>query len=548
MALQIQAWTAGGTLIAEANLGQGATAVAAFPTSVIDAAYIVRNAPGTPTVHRVDVFGSNLIISTSGYPAATGSSGYVSHLVAVPGGYYAVLHQVAASDTYQIEVYSSGTLQAHWSVGDQPGALCWNAHLSQLLFGLFYRQFNSPNTSGYYEFAIDGTAGLAMNPLPSNLCVRLAVDSLGQRFYGTDGSTLPPMLINGFDAHDWIPMVLSWDDAGDVLWQWPPIPEQYPWELEFPDTFTDPHPPVDERPVVALRVSPITGNLAVLASGNTNRLYVFSPTGALLTDWSVGTYGGPARDLAIDPNSGDLFIASPNQGVHGGDAYQIQRFQEDGTPVQAWDTGLDDITALAFTAQSHQLLVVHRNPGTAVNQVQPPGFLPGPGSYPVGTSVSMSCATEGATIHYTIDDPVLTSGSSIYSTPLPFGEEGTHTLRAFATKAGMLDSYVTTGLYNFYKPPDPRGWNPVDRQLTALLAPDGRLHVIIPFYNQLWAFRADSADASFSLAWRYISEDSRPGLIQEDTGRLHVVTQDRNRNVHDLHHAYSTDDGESWEE
>ncbi len=69
------------------------------------------------------------------------------------------------------------------------------------------------------------------------------------------------------------------------------------------------------------------------------------------------------------------------------------------------------------------------------------------GSTPFGpsTSVSLSCATVGAAIHYTTDGTTPTSASATYSAPLSLS--ATTTVKAFAIAAGYTNSAVSSVAY-----------------------------------------------------------------------------------------------------
>jgi len=75
-----------------------------------------------------------------------------------------------------------------------------------------------------------------------------------------------------------------------------------------------------------------------------------------------------------------------------------------------------------------------------------PVFSPTPGTYSSAQTVTITCATGGATIRYTTDGstPSETNGT-IYSTPINIA--ATTTLKAIAYQNGMLSSTVTSGVY-----------------------------------------------------------------------------------------------------
>jgi hypothetical protein len=83
----------------------------------------------------------------------------------------------------------------------------------------------------------------------------------------------------------------------------------------------------------------------------------------------------------------------------------------------------------------------------SAEEVAAPTASPGSGTYEATVSVSLSTATPGAAIYYTIDgsDPKTSSTRMLYSTSISI--ENTSTLKAYAVKAGMSDSEVASYSY-----------------------------------------------------------------------------------------------------
>ncbi|HWZ96086.1 MAG TPA: choice-of-anchor tandem repeat GloVer-containing protein [Opitutaceae bacterium] len=80
------------------------------------------------------------------------------------------------------------------------------------------------------------------------------------------------------------------------------------------------------------------------------------------------------------------------------------------------------------------------------NQVAAPTFSPAAGTYTSTQSVTISCATSGASVRFTTDGstPTETVGT-LYSNPVSIGT--ITTLKAIAYKAGMTDSLINSGAY-----------------------------------------------------------------------------------------------------
>lgn len=83
--------------------------------------------------------------------------------------------------------------------------------------------------------------------------------------------------------------------------------------------------------------------------------------------------------------------------------------------------------------------------GTATPVCATPTFNPAAGTYTEAQNVTISCATAGATIHYTLDGTNPTANSSVYTAPIVVSE--TTTVKAMAVKEGMTNSSVATAIY-----------------------------------------------------------------------------------------------------
>src|SRR5207247_1379475 len=85
------------------------------------------------------------------------------------------------------------------------------------------------------------------------------------------------------------------------------------------------------------------------------------------------------------------------------------------------------------------------NAGTGSTVVATPTFSPAGGTYTGSVTVTISDATSGATIHYTIDGSTPTTSSPVYTGALTFTQ--TTTLNAMAAAPGMTDSAVASATY-----------------------------------------------------------------------------------------------------
>lgn len=78
-------------------------------------------------------------------------------------------------------------------------------------------------------------------------------------------------------------------------------------------------------------------------------------------------------------------------------------------------------------------------------QVATPTFNPAQGEYTEAQNVTITCATQGATIHYTVDGTDPTAESPVYTEAISVGE--TMTIKAIAMKEGMTNSEIASATY-----------------------------------------------------------------------------------------------------
>ena len=79
-----------------------------------------------------------------------------------------------------------------------------------------------------------------------------------------------------------------------------------------------------------------------------------------------------------------------------------------------------------------------------------PAIAPAGGTYDAAQSVTITCATEGATIYYTTDGSNPTTSSSVYSSAINVSSD--MTIKAIAAKAGYANSNVATETYEINLP------------------------------------------------------------------------------------------------
>ena len=100
---------------------------------------------------------------------------------------------------------------------------------------------------------------------------------------------------------------------------------------------------------------------------------------------------------------------------------------------------------LSYYGSNWQVLLNGTDGCIGFNGVAAPVFSPAAGSVRPGTEVTISCPTEGAEIHYTLDGSEPTISSTLYTDPIVINEAVT--VKAIATKEGHDASSVVTASF-----------------------------------------------------------------------------------------------------
>ncbi|MDU5963123.1 MAG: chitobiase/beta-hexosaminidase C-terminal domain-containing protein, partial [Dermabacter sp.] len=138
-------------------------------------------------------------------------------------------------------------------------------------------------------------------------------------------------------------------------------------------------------------------------------------------------------------------LADPvGEVVRGG----VQPLQVGSNRIDILVTAEDQQEQATYTLHVKRLLQAEQP-----EQVSKPAASPAGGAVPSGTRVTLSTATEGATIYYTTDGSEPASSSTEYSVPIEVTTE--MTLKAIAAKDGMLDSDVMEEQYTIATIPAP---------------------------------------------------------------------------------------------
>ena len=100
---------------------------------------------------------------------------------------------------------------------------------------------------------------------------------------------------------------------------------------------------------------------------------------------------------------------------------------------------------IADTALSFAGGAISFNGGSVPAAVEAPVITPAGGTYTTAQSVTITCATAGAAIHYTADGTTPSSASALYGGAITVSS--TQTIKAVAVKSGMIDSTVASAAY-----------------------------------------------------------------------------------------------------
>ena len=99
-----------------------------------------------------------------------------------------------------------------------------------------------------------------------------------------------------------------------------------------------------------------------------------------------------------------------------------------------------------------------------MDTVATPTFSPAAGAVNIGTSVTISCSTSGAEIHYTDDGTTPSASSPVYSSAITIS--AAKTIKAIAIKTGMTNSSVASASYTIAKVATPT-FSPAAGEVTS---------------------------------------------------------------------------------
>lgn len=171
---------------------------------------------------------------------------------------------------------------------------------------------------------------------------------------------------------------------------------------------------------------------------------------------SIGEGGGGPRKVStprFSPSAGAVLAGTEVTITCSTSGATIHYTTDGSTPTSSSTTYSGPITvsttttikAIAVKADMPDSNVATAQYTIALPTCANPVFNPGAGEVFSGTEVEITCATDGATIHYTTDGSVPDADSPVYSTALEITEAVT--IKAIAMKEGYNDSTVITAAY-----------------------------------------------------------------------------------------------------
>ena len=111
---------------------------------------------------------------------------------------------------------------------------------------------------------------------------------------------------------------------------------------------------------------------------------------------------------------------------------------------------LNNVSIFTFTptaqTRANSITITYTNTGgSTTEKVATPTFSPAGGNYNEAQNVTISCATDGAAIHYTTDGSDPDENSVVYSSAI--NVDKTMTIKAIAMKGGMDNSAIASAEY-----------------------------------------------------------------------------------------------------
>lgn len=143
-------------------------------------------------------------------------------------------------------------------------------------------------------------------------------------------------------------------------------------------------------------------------------------------------YSSSDKKISLDATNKTPITLDANHCVYGGSS--IGTYVYNSTGIRPYKS-----------SDSYTKAYLYKVTTSGGSKVATPTFTPAAGSYSSAQSVTISCTTSGATIHYTTDGSTPTASSPTYSSAITVSS--TKTIKAIAVKSGMTNSDVASATY-----------------------------------------------------------------------------------------------------
>ena len=200
-----------------------------------------------------------------------------------------------------------------------------------------------------------------------------------------------------------------------------------------------------------------------LTSGNSQTLTLSGYSGVTISKITLSMKSNSksgAGKLSYSIDNGDNYtyiVGSSSAGVAFNDAAWYGSWSTEWVNVEKevsiTPTSSNFIIKIAATANSlycASYSITYSTGGSQTETCETPTFSPAAGTYTEAQSVSISTATDGATIYYTTDGTAPTTSSTVFSSAINVAT--TTTIKAMAVKDGMNNSSVATATYSIQQP------------------------------------------------------------------------------------------------
>lgn len=200
-----------------------------------------------------------------------------------------------------------------------------------------------------------------------------------------------------------------------------------------------------------VRVAVYSGGDLTTGLNNATLLYDFgkstSSTSPLeLTCSPVNIPSGDPLWIALKSSGSGFTVSYASDDINSGN-FQIARGRCDISGIIGYDSDVAFPSTFPNTSGTFASNWFDWNIllAEAATKVETPVISPVSGAYSATQSISMSCATSGASIYYTEDGSTPDSGDTLYSAPFTLGSA--KTIKAIGIKAGLTDSDIATNIY-----------------------------------------------------------------------------------------------------